>query len=69
MKAKSTYNRSEYMQIIKTTEEIDKKIKQLSDLEKMYSRYEDAKGSERLKVIQGQIKILRWVLGDYDIDT
>jgi hypothetical protein len=52
---------------LKSSIEIDKKLKQLKDIRKMYLDHNTEENSERIKILDAQISILEWVMGDYDI--
>lgn len=52
---------------LKSSIEIDKKLKQLKDIRKMYLDHNTEDDSERIKILDAQISILEWVMGDYDI--
>ena len=52
---------------LKPSIEIDKKLRQLKDIRKMYLDHNTEDDSERIKILDAQISILEWVMGDYDI--
>ena len=73
MSTKKLSSRYKYDYNIKTKSpiEIDKKLKQLKDILKMYESHMDKNADKsndiNYVVMKGKIEILEWVMGDYDI--